>query len=258
MRIGESLFGPATLSSATSDGRFELGLRQSMADEGFVKASAIYDWRQSGAFSLMTKAHVTETAALLSGLGLETTFDPPVHFATSFTAEGLSRLDLLRSADGQVNVVLDQGRVGLELIETISEWVGARLIEGDGRSSVTINCMIGRVDVSAGSAVSEALLVDTASEFATGSGSINFQEENIDVALRSRPKDPRVLDQAIDVAISGPLWAPVVVEEQQDVARGLSSSLALFATRESSAEALPLFGEDLPRENSCLGPLIGS
>lgn len=160
---------------------------------------------------------------------------------------GNSVAKMLANADGEVAVIMSGGSISnliLELLDIdVAEAVGL-LLGGDRK--VRVRCLIGAFDVGDGVMKSQALVLDTADTKVIGDGTINFNNETIDLTLRARSKDMSLAALRGPIGIQG-RFKDINIKPDlgQAAARG-GAAVALGVLLSPVAAILPLleFGNE--------------
>src|SRR5690606_12844599 len=107
--------------------------------------------------------------------------------------------------------------IGLDVAESLGY-----LLAGD--EPVPVRCVIADFSVEQGLMSARTLVVDTDDTLVTGKGSINLEDESIDLVLEPKPKDFSPLTVRAPLAIGGTLNEPAFgVEPAGLLARGAAA-----------------------------------
>ena len=125
---------------------------------------------------------------------------------------GRTRYEFLGDADGQFIVVGKDGRIasrrldlwGSDLITTMlsRKWRAADVTQ--------INCLVARLSIDDGIAISDDLLVDTQRISIGAAGTLNLNNEEIDLVFVPRPKRASLISLTNPVRVTGTLSRPKV------------------------------------------------
>jgi uncharacterized protein involved in outer membrane biogenesis len=119
---------------------------------------------------------------------------------------GTSPHALLAAADGDVDLVMSEGKISGLIIELIGLDVAEALglLLGDD-APVPIRCLVVDVPVEAGVVKPRNLLLDTTDTLITGAGQLDLATETVDLTLTPEPKDLSLLSLRSEVSIEGQL-----------------------------------------------------
>jgi uncharacterized protein involved in outer membrane biogenesis len=153
--------------------------------------------------------------------------------------------EMAASADGQILVVMDGGRINALIVEAIGLDVGeavALLLSGDDEQEsemVPIQCLVGQFDVESGVIRSKAMVLETTDSTITGAGTINLDQETLDLTIEAHPHDASVLSASTPVRIVGPFRDPNIDLVSEELEEKSLAALAL-------GTVLPVIGAVLP------------
>jgi|GEM_PF-5911301 len=88
-------------------------------------------------------------------------------------------------------------------------------------------CLVTKGSMRNGRLTANSFALETENIITTGGGYVDFPGETVKMSLRPRPKDPRKMDDAVDVEVGGKLSTPNIRTNDRDLSRGLSGSLSL-------------------------------
>jgi AsmA family protein len=112
---------------------------------------------------------------------------------------------------------LDQG-----LLRQLTPWAK----EAGDRTN--INCLVSHFDVNEGVADARTMLLDAEFLSVAGKGTIDLGEETLNLTLTPRPKEVRLLDLAVPVAVTGPINAPNALPTAGGTAKKVVTTLGIF------------------------------
>ncbi|QJR10102.1 hypothetical protein DSM104443_01154 [Usitatibacter rugosus] len=125
--------------------------------------------------------------------------------------QGESVGDLLATADGQLAVAVDGGRVSSLLVELLGLDFGEALVVlGTKNSQVGLRCAAGTFKIEDGRAEPENFVVDTTDTVVKVQGSVNLGTEKIDLLARPEPKDPSIFAMRSPIIVQGSFKHPKV------------------------------------------------
>lgn len=203
----------------------------------------------------------TRLEADISGLELEQLFPTPevardalgsISGKISLAGTGNSVAGMLGSANGDVAVGMGSGQVsnlvlelaGIDIFEALRF-----LITGD--RLVPVRCAFADFGVENGVMQSRALAFDTTDTLIVGEGSINLDQETLDLELRPRPKDRSLLSLRSPLVIDGTFADPGF---RPDMGRlGVRGAIALALTSIAPPAALLATLELGPGEDAGCG-----
>ena len=123
-----------------------------------------------------------------------------------FKGQGNSLKALLASSNGHLGLAMEEGQVGLLLLELIgldaAESIGILLA---GNKPVPLRCAIADFEFIDGIMGSKTFVIDTKDTNIAGEGAVNFKTERIDFRLTPYPKDFSPLSARSPIVVSGPL-----------------------------------------------------
>ena len=122
---------------------------------------------------------------------------------------GRSIHEIAASANGKVMAIVPQGEMRASLAELTGLDLRALglMLTGDKRDTA-IRCGVGNFKAHEGTLTAQTLVIDTDPVLITGSGSIHFDSETLDLRLYGEPKERRLLRLRAPVAIHGTLAHP--------------------------------------------------
>ncbi|TSJ70863.1 AsmA family protein [Marinobacter vulgaris] len=175
-----------------------------------------------------------------------------------FWVNGSSIADLLGSADGGMVMLMTQGKLdalmvelaGLDATQSFLSW--AR-----GRDPIPIDCAYADLQTRDGVVRFDTLAVDTTDTSFSGIGTVNFNNERLDITIFAHPKDVSVLSARSPLHLGGTFNDPEPGLQTGNMAVQLASSVALAAVTTPVAALLPLLdlgtGNELPYCDGLIG-----
>ncbi len=125
---------------------------------------------------------------------------------------GPSLAAMLGRGEGRLALVMTQGTISAVMVELsgldIAEYLALSLTDGDVK--LPIDCMAVDFDVENGVGTSRTLLLDTSDSFIAGEGTIDLDQETVDVVVVSDPKDFSLLSLNAPIYVEGPFIDPAV------------------------------------------------
>lgn len=134
------------------------------------------------------------------------------------SSTGTSVADIAGTANGDVMVVMTDGRFSRLLVELIGldivESLGI-LVEGD--ESIPVRCIVADLGAKQGIFDARTLVFDTTDTNVVGSGTINMREERLDLRLSPYPKDFSPLTLRTPITVQGTLAQPDAFPDPADI-----------------------------------------
>lgn len=164
---------------------------------------------------------------------------------------GRSLADILGTSDGEMLLLMENGRISHLLVEVAgldaAEVLG-RLIGGD--KPVGVRCLVADFAVVKGDMQSRTLVLDTTDTNIGGQLQLDLSKEALAGRLRPKPKDVSPLTARVPILISGTLAAPHIGIEGGRLAGKGAAALALGTLLTPLAAIIPFLdaggGEDSP------------
>ncbi len=175
-----------------------------------------------------------------------------------FWVTGTSIADLLSSADGGVVMLMTRGKLdalmvelaGLDAAESFLAWLG-------DRDPIPIDCAYADLQSRDGVVRIDTLAVDTVDTTFTGTGTVNFNNERLDLTIVAHPKDVSPLSASSPLHLGGTFNDPEPGLQTGNIAMQVASSVALAAMATPVAALLPLLdlgtGNELPYCDGLIG-----
>jgi uncharacterized protein involved in outer membrane biogenesis len=114
-----------------------------------------------------------------------------------------------------------------------------------------IRCGVASFHAQGGILTANSLLLDTTHVLVTGSGNINLQDEGLDLYLRGKPKEIRVLRIRTPIRIRGTLAHPTVGVDAKKLAAQAGGAAALGAVLTPLASLLAFVDGGLAKDADC-------
>ena len=209
---------------------------------GELRAQVVLDARQDplrGRLALQLRQ--VQLAKLLPTVDLARASIGRLDGDAELSRDGASVARLLARADGRLSVVAQNGQISRLLMEQ----AGLRLLEIlrlnlSGDETVALNCAVADFAVAQGVMRPRVLVLDTAVNTVTGSGSVNLADETFDLRFVPRTKVSGLVALRSPIYLRGPFAQPeVALDGGRIAARGLGA-LALGLVNPLLA-LLPLF-----------------
>ena len=180
------------------------------------------------AWRLSALADDAQLGELWRELATQVPLEGELDLELDLQARGRSPRALAASLDGALSLAVERGRIksrlfGLTTMHPLG-WLFARSTR---RGYSKLDCVIARFDVRDGVAEARTLLVDTPDAIVTGTGSIDFTRETIDLRMQPRGKHRSLVGSATPFTIRGDLAAPAVSVSAAGTAERMAGEVAL-------------------------------
>ncbi|MFC4258843.1 AsmA family protein [Marinobacter lacisalsi] len=168
-----------------------------------------------------------------------------------FWVTGSSVAGLLGSADGGVVLLMTQGKLnallvelaGLDASQSFLSWLG-------GRDPLPIDCAYMDLQTRDGVVDLDTFAVDTSDTTFTGTGTVNMNNERLDITIEAHPKDPSVLSARTPLHLGGTFNNVDPGLEKGELALRAGGSALLAAVAAPVAALVPLLdlgaGDEVP------------
>ncbi len=132
--------------------------------------------------------------------------------------DGVSLESILSTANGRLEFISGPATVDIQpfFVTVNVEDVITTMFQGllPQKQKGVLNCMVTRWNLKEGVASSDELLMDTDKFTIAASGVINFDTEEIDVVIRPKANQRRLLDVATPIQITGTLSKPLILPQR--------------------------------------------
>jgi hypothetical protein len=175
----------------------------------------------------------------------------------TLAGNGNSLAQMLASADGEAAVIMEGGSVGeLALRMSNLDIANSLLLMLGGDKQVSVRCMVGIFNASAGKFNVKTLVMDTAKVNMTGTGHVDFTDESLHLSLASKSKGFSLASLRGPIAVTGSFLQPVLRPQlQEGLLRG-GLALALGAATGGIGALIPLLDTGGAKDSNCAA-LIG-
>ena len=215
---------------------------------GKVDKQAIAARLKAGARPLKLKHLFPRLEAMQATVG-------EVNADMSLSATGNSVASLLAHSNGELKSVINEGTVSKLLLEEMGLNIGnVVLAKMFGDKPVKLNCMVTDFSVSNGLMQSRLFVVDTAEAKVEVDGTVNLDNEKLDLTLNPDTKGLRVFSLRSPIYVRGTFKQPDVSVDKGVVALRAGGALALAAVAPVAA-LLPLVNAG-PGETTACGALL--
>ncbi len=224
---------------------------------GHMTAEVTLDARRD---KIETTARATannlEAKALLPALKRSPGSAGKVGGRAALTATGNSIAEMAGSANGEVALIMSQGRastLSLVLVNLDLANAAKYLLYGDPNAPVHCGVLTARVHD--GRAAPDTFVVDSSEETITGDGTIDFENERYDLRLVADSKRASLLALRGPIRVGGTFKHPEVRPEIGPVVARVGAAIALGVVATPIASLLPLIDPGDAKGASC-GALI--
>ncbi len=151
-----------------------------------------------------------------------------IHGLAELRGRGASLGAVLATADGELKLVAEPGRISRLLMEQM----GLHLLEIlqlslTGDQPVLLRCAVADFGVKAGVMTARTLALDTAVSSVVGSGQVNLAQQTLDLTLVPRTRNTSLVALRGPIRLHGPLAAPAVALDAPGILARGAGALAL-------------------------------
>lgn len=177
----------------------------------------------------------------------------PLEARVKLRGQGRSVRAAAATADGVVTVISRRG----EIRKVFAELLGINVTRGLGllwsgdRSSTPLRCAVAGFEGRNGVLHASAVVVDTGVVLALGKGHIDLRSETIDLELKGKAKEPRLVRLMAPIRIGGRLADPTVGVDLGAAAGQAGVAGAFAALLSPVAAILPFVNVDLAEDADC-------
>lgn len=165
---------------------------------------------------------------------------------------GNSVADMLGNGNGDVTLLMEQGRISNLLMELagldVAESLGFLLTKD---KSTRVRCIIGNFEVNQGIMKTAPFVIDTVDTVINTEGHIDLRKEFVNLRLKASPKDPSILSARVPVNISGQLKSPTVMPDRTRLALKGGASVVLGVLLTPVAALIPWIELGLGDDSAC-------
>jgi len=170
----------------------------------------------------------------------------------NLAATGNSVAEMLGNADGDVAIIMENGRISNLLVDLIGLDIAKSLTMVVTKDpSIPIRCIIADFGVTQGLMRSQPLVVDTTKSNIVGKGEINLRDETLNLRLTAHPKTPIVLSARAPLIVKGSFKEPSVYPDPKYLAAKTAASVALGALLTPAAAIIPWIELGLGEDSQC-------
>ena len=154
----------------------------------------------------------------------------PIELDLQLKGTGRSPHEIASTATGAIGLTGGKGFIRQKGIKFLDRGLLRQLTPWakEAGDRTNINCFVSHFDVSEGVADTRALLLDAEFLSVAGKGTIDLGEETLNLTLTPRPKEVRLLDLAVPVAVTGPINAPSALPTAGGTAKKVVTTLGIF------------------------------
>ena len=220
--------------------------------------------RLAGTLTVNTRAPIPEAEADLrvSGVrleaiktrkGTEGPFSGTLAARAHVNGSGRSVHEIASTSDGSLTAVLPRG----EIREAIAELTGINLLHGLGLlltqsdETAQIRCGVAEFRIDHGRARAQRIVLDTENVLVIGGGNVGLEDEELDIELRGKSKEPRIGRLRSPVTIGGTLSDPVYGIKIEKAALQGGIATVLGALVAPIAAALAFVDPGLAKDADC-------
>jgi uncharacterized protein involved in outer membrane biogenesis len=205
---------------------------------------------------IATKADIKIRKVPLKRLLAETRFEPEsdgMFFGqVLLDTTGNSVADMLGRGNGDITLLMDQGRISNLLIELmgldVAESLGFLLTKD---KSTRIRCIIGNFKINDGKMNAAPFVIDTADTNINITGQVDLDKETADLRLNASPKDVSLLSARTPLNVTGPLKSPDVAPDAAPLVAKGAASAVLGALLTPIAAIIPWIEWGLGEDSAC-------
>lgn len=165
---------------------------------------------------------------------------------------GNSVAEMLGYGDGEVAIIMENGRISNLLVDLIGLDIAkslALVLTKD--PSIPIRCIIADFGVTQGLMKTQPLVVDTTKSNIVGKGEINLRDEKLDLRLTAHPKSPSILSARAPLIVKGTFKDPTAYPDPKYLAARAAASVVLGALLTPIAAIVPWIELGLGEDSQC-------
>ena len=170
----------------------------------------------------------------------------------TLAGQGASLADVLADSNGELAIVMADGKISLLLMEASDLDIGQALPLFLGQDKSTrIRCGLADFTMEEGLLTSEVVVLDTEDSLLVGNMTIDMEDEVINAKLDAKPKDNSLLALRVPVVVSGRLKEPDVgLDAERTLSRG-AAAVALGTLLSPFAAILPFIESGDAENTNC-------
>jgi uncharacterized protein involved in outer membrane biogenesis len=171
--------------------------------------------------------------------------------AVDLKGRGASIGDLLATSNGTMVMSASGGRVSDLLTELLEIDVAkAAMLLGTRKTQVELRCAVGTFNVKDGIVAPDSFIVDTSETFVKVEGTVDLNQERLDLETRGRGKTPSLLTLHTPIELQGPFKKPSVRPKAGPLAAQVGAAAALAAVNPALA-VVPFLEPGKKQEADC-------
>jgi uncharacterized protein involved in outer membrane biogenesis len=171
--------------------------------------------------------------------------------ALDLKGRGASIGDLLATSNGTMVLTASGGRVSDLLTELLEIDVAkAAMLLGTRKQQVDLRCAVGTFNVKDGVVAPESFIVDTSETYVKVDGTVNLDEERLDLETRGRGKNASLITLHTPIELKGPFKKPSVRPKPGPLAAQVGAAGALAAVNPALA-IVPFLEPGKKQEADC-------
>src|SRR3546814_641035 len=187
--MGRTTLELAWFTAALQDGRLTVEPLTGVIAQGEL-AGAVTIESGSKTAKINLKVSKLDVNSLAQASDIGGILTGKVDVAANVSGQGESLRALMAGLNGTASIIMGKGEVKSSYVELL----GADLLRlaasaGSDSETTTMNCLVGRFDITKGLASSRDILFDTSNMTVKGEGNISLASEHLDLKFTPRPKD---------------------------------------------------------------------
>ena len=206
--------GPLTLTVNGQAGKFDVNIKEARLNGGKLSGSANLNFDEElsktgvAKFDAQIAVNQLQIAKLVDSTNLDEKLSAPMAVKANLHSAGDSFARITKNLSGTADVTIGKGiisnkldaKLGLDFGKIF--WLSLR-----GDKNITLNCGKLGFDIKQGVATSNTFWVNTAQTIVEGKGSIDLNNQHINVLIDPQPKDPSLFSTSKSIQLSGQLGA---------------------------------------------------
>ena len=240
-------------------GKADVNLKKGSLSGGALSARITADGRKGKSdVTAKFKATDVDVGKMLKEMKVTDLLDAKVSTGADIKGKGTSVRAIMAGLNGKLDVVSTNAIVGSKCLDLIAaDLLTAMVPGGDKKDETKVNCFVTGFDIKNGIATNSAFLFDTARVVITGGGTINLQNEKIDLDFEPKPKEASLLSLAVPLEVTGTLAEPSAGPNKGAVAAGVAVAVVTTAINPLGL-LIPLISGGSEDKNPCVAALQGS
>ncbi|OAJ34742.1 hypothetical protein A0O36_01054 [Piscirickettsiaceae bacterium NZ-RLO1] len=188
---------------------------QSQLAGGQLSGDLFFDGRQLPAnLSLALQVGHLNFGAVIGSLGMGDGLSGGLlNGAVHLQGQGKNKKELIADLSGKTSFVLQRAKFYPEIKNPLIASIIKLLVGGDDKQGMALNCLISSFKGEKGKFISQALVLDSASSFVLGAGSIDMVNNTINLVVTPQGRALNLSSLVTPFKISGKLSDPVVLPD---------------------------------------------